>query len=446
MKTLFRLPVAAIVPLTVLYLHSFVHEGSHALAVAFFGGQVTEFQIGFLFGSPHVSYIGVGDPLAQALISLAGPVLPLFLIVPLGTALPRIRSKTLQGGALLFVAGLLPTMLVSAGVALTVAMGKPGPPTADVAKFIVLSGANPLVIAGAFLLAFGASLFYVVKVAEVGEVMARIRQAYGRGEQKRSFLVGQLVVFLILLVVGGVAFRNSVNWQDSLRSELNYHTRLEVNLAELGPGLTTFFTFQVQDPTTFDFAYSVEAASPISLRLVSLTGDPFPFNGRVSAVVFEGSRNPNLGYFTGFTLLPGEYALEASPASSGTLTMYINSREPEAADLAFLALLTEINAGTFTSDSYHEDGYELRFVGKLDVGDDQPLLTLPGGTGCFISAFSVGAGEVTLVYSGGEGVQTILEGSRATTGRWLPPLLEPVEIKASVREYPVKLYIYIKPD
>ena len=112
--------------------------------------------------------------------------------------------------------------------------------------------------------------------------------------------------------------------------------------------------------------------------------------------------------------------------------------------MEYLELLSAVNTGSFTAQSYHEEGYELVYEGELGVGQDQFLLTLPGGTDRMISAFAVGNSQVNLVYAADDEVHTLLEGFKATIGRWLPPHKGAAEVRASVQQVPTVLYIYVK--
>ena len=445
-KTAARLVALAAVALGVVFLHALVHEGSHALTVFLCGGTVTEFQVNFLKHSPHISYTGVSDPMQKALISLGGSALPLVLILPLALVLRRARSTLVQGASLLFLAGLLPSMLVSAVVTLSYGLGAVQP-SEDVAKFLLHSGANPFATAGAFLSLFVAALVLLLKVGRAREACRQVIQVLrGAPQERRQMLWGRVFTTVLLVAVGAVAFRNAISWQSPDGPALTYHTRLDVDLAEIGPGANAFYTFQVQEPTRYDFVYSVDAQSEITLRLVDLQGKPFAFSGSDSMVMFQGTRTQPLGYFTGFTLREGNYALEVSPGSAGSLTVYIDSGAAEPEDLWFLQLLEELSAGTFTAQSYQEEGYELVYEGELSVGRDELLATVPGGPGRMVSAFAAGSGDVSLVYSAPGEIHTLLEGTRATMGRWLPPHEGRGELRASVQNAPVTLYIYIRLD
>ena len=236
--------------------------------------------------------------------------------------------------------------------------------------------------------------------------------------------------------------RNVIGPSVPVDQPLNYHTRLDVNLEEIKPDSVFFYNFHVDEPEVFDFVYSVNAKSELTLRLVSFT-EPFVFSGQNSITMFKGSSAPK-GQFTGFTLLEGDYALEVSPGSAGTLTVYIDSREPSPVDLHYHQILTELNNGTFSAQTYGEEGYELVYEGEVGVGTDQLLASLAGGAERSISAFAVGQGPFTLWYTADGEKHILLEGFKATMGRWLPFHRSSGELRVSVLESPITFYIYVK--
>jgi hypothetical protein len=441
-KTVARLLALLIIPLGVILLYALAHEGGHALVALFFGGTITEFEVNFFRHSPHISYAGVGDPLHKALISLGGPVLPLVLVLPVTLILRRTSSALVQGASLLFLVSLLPTTLASAAVALAYGLGSVQH-SEDIAKFLLYSGANPFVTATAFLLLFAAVLVFVIRVGRVKEAAAHVVKALRGSQNERTvMLVGRIVIAVLLFAVAVLVLRNVIGPSVPVDQPLNYHTRLDVNLEEIKPDSVFFYNFHVDEPEVFDFVYSVNAKSELTLRLVSFT-EPFVFSGQNSITMFKGSSAPK-GQFTGFTLLEGDYALEVSPGSAGTLTVYIDSREPSPVDLHYHQILTELNNGTFSAQTYVEEGYELVYEGEVGVGTDQLLASLAGGAERSISAFAVGQGPFTLWYTADGEKHILLEGFKATMGRWLPFHRSSGELRVSVLESPITFYIYVK--
>ena len=443
-KAVPRLFALLIIPLGVVFLYALVHEASHALVVFLVGGEVTRFQVNFLQHAPSISYTGVSDPLHKAFISLAGPVLPLALVPFVAVVLRKTRSALAQAAALLLLLSLLPTALTSAAIALVYGFGAV-PPQEDMAKFLHYTGANPFAAAAVLLLVFVVLLVFAFRVGRVKEAALNVQSVLrGSRDRRHTLLMGRIVVAVVLLSVGAAALRSIIGSEVPGSPELSYHTKVEVNLGDVTPDSAVYHTFSVSKPTVFDFVYSVDSGSDITMRLLNLDGEPFVFNNKDSVVMYEGRRTQPLAYFTGFTLLEGNYALEVSPGSTGSLTMYVDSREPSPANMEYLELLSAVNTGSFTAQSYHEEGYELVYEGELGVGQDQFLLTLPGGTDRMISAFAVGNGQVNLVYAADDEVHTLLEGFKATIGRWLPPHKGAAEVRASVQQVPTVLYIYVK--
>ena len=278
---------------------------------------------------------------------MGGPVLPLVLVLPVTLILRRTSSALVQGASLLFLVSLLPTTLASAAVALAYGLGSVQH-SEDIAKFLLYSGANPYVTATAFLLLFAAVLVFVIRVGRVKEAAAHVVKALRGSQNERTvMLVGRIVLAVLLFAVAVLVLRNVIGPSVPVDQPLNYHTRLDVNLEEIKPDSVFFYNFHVDEPEVFDFVYSVNAKSELTLRLVSFT-EPFVFSGQNSITMFKEAAPK--GQFTGFTLLEGDYALEVSPGSAGTLTVYIDSREPSPVDLHYHQILTELTTGLFSSN------------------------------------------------------------------------------------------------
>ncbi len=432
--------------LGVIFLYAFLHEGGHALLVLLFGGTVTEFEVNFFMHSPHISYIGINDSMQRALISLGGPLLPLVLVLPLTLLLRRAKNLVVQVTLLLLLGSLLPTLLVSVVISLAYGFGSVDA-SEDVARFLFNSGFNPFIVAGAFSILFVAILVFLLKVGRVKDVYVRVTRALRGPTDKRSpMLVARIIVTVTVLALAAGVIRHTIDDDKPVNQPLSYHTRIVVVLQDVKADSTFFHTFAVEDPTTFDFVYSLDTHADITLRLVNLGGEPFVFNNQDSVVMYQGRGNLRHAYFTGFTLLEGDYALEVSPGGLGSLTMYIDSKKPDAADQQYLELLTKLNDGTFTALGYQEKGYELLYQGELAPGLDQLLVTVPGGYGRKVSAFVVGEGDVTLLYVADDETHTLLEGFKTTIGRGLQSHKDQGEFRVNALNPSATLYIYLKED
>ena len=428
----------------VIFLYAFLHEGGHALFVLLFGGTITKFEVNFLVHYPHISYVGITEPMQTALISLAGVIVPLTFVIPLTLFLPRLRNVWAQGISLLFLGSLLPSLVVSLVVSLAYGFGAVQS-SEDVAKFLFFSGFNPFIVAGGFFILLVAILVFLLKVGKVKDTYVSVIRALRGPKGKRSpVLVGRVIVVAVLVVLGASMIEDMMKDETPVSQPLHYHTKVDVNLQDIEPGTTIYHTFQVENPLIFDFVYSLDTASGVTLRLSNLDGEPFVFSNQDYVVMYQGSGQLTQAYFAGFTLLEGNYALEVSPGGFGSLTMYIDSREPDAMDLQYLQLLAEIDQGSFTSDSYNEEGYELIYQGKLDVGFDQLLVTVPSATYAHrVSAFVVGEGDVSLFYVADGETHTLLDGFKATLGRGLPLHRSQGEFWVDVAEPSTMLYIYM---
>ncbi|HXK97377.1 MAG: M50 family metallopeptidase [Limnochordia bacterium] len=442
LQTVLRFIAVTGIALGVIYLYAILHEGGHALFVLVFGGELTEFEINFLVSKPHISYTGINDPLRQALVSLGGPLVPLALVPLLILVLRRAKHVLTKGLVLLTLVGLLPTVLISAVIAFAYGFEMAGT-SEDIARFLNLTGFNPFLTAGALVALFGVLLALVIKVGKAYDAAVTVVKALRENSAKSRTSPAAWVLSAILITAAVVLIGNAVR-QKPVSQPLTYHTKIEVSLDEIDSSSTIFHTFKVDRPTVFDFVYSVQTNSEVTLQIVNLEGKPLLFGSKDTMTMYQGRESLSMARFTGFTLMPGEYGLEMSPGGSGLLTMYIDSREPSPIEHQYFHLLEMVNAGTFTADSYQEEGYELVFWGELSPGTNQALAAVPGGTELFVSAFAVGEGDVSLFYLADDMIHPIMQGFRATIGRGLPSHRSRGEFRASVHEEPVTLYVYVK--
>ncbi|NLL49466.1 MAG: hypothetical protein GX249_12910 [Firmicutes bacterium] len=269
----------------------------------------------------------------------------------------------------------------------------------------------------------------------------------GPANKRSPLLLPRIFVVLLLLPVVMGILQNIVGPEPQMIQPMNYETKIELDLQTINADSTIYHTFEVSEPTTFDFVYSLTTQSDVTLRLLNLRGEPFVFNNKDSVIMYQGNESLPLASFSGFTLLEGTYALEASAGSQGALTMYIDSREPDGGDLHYVDLLAKVQDGTFTAQSYQEEGYTLIYEGLVPQGTDELLATFSGGgRGRTISAFVVGSSDVSLFYEADGKTHTLLDGFQATIGRGLPPHRGQGEIRVKTLEGEAILFIYVREE
>lgn len=430
--------------LGVILFYTVVHEGGHALAVLLFGGEVTRFEVNFLFNSPHISYVGIADPMQKAVISLAGPLFPLLFLGGFIILLPKAKNIVTHGILFLLVVGMHATILVSVIIAITHGLGS-ALPSEDISKFIVYSGANSFVVAGAFLLLLAIFIGFLVRVGKVKETFQEISKLRNLKEMPvlpmgPKILSGSVLVSVLLLVTQGIFY------QEPTTPSFTYHTKITIAFEELESDSPRFYTFRVEEPTTYDFIYSLETNSEVILSLRSLQGESFAFNNRDSIVIYKGGKNLKQAHFTGFTLFEGDYALEITTDGPGFLTMHIDTRTPQERELEYLDVLAEVNSGTFSAESYQEEGYELVYQGYVLSGADQLLFAIPSASHQRqVSTFVMGDyQELSLEYVADGVSRTILDGFNAAIGYGLPAHKTQGEFWVKVEEGTVQLIVYVK--
>jgi hypothetical protein len=424
-----------------IFLYTVLHEGGHALAVLLFGGEVTRFDVNYLMGAPSISYIGVTRPIHRALISLAGPVFPLLLLPLIGALLPRTKSMILRSALFSLLVGLLLTIVSSIAIALISGSGRVLQQE-DIAKFISYSGAHPLAVAGAFLLLLVISIAYLLRVGRVLELLRELRRSLDLATPiTQHALWVKIVIALVVLVIGVVAMSNSVIRTPS-KDGVEYSTEVAIGFS----GSSQIYTFQVQEPTTYHFRYNLNTDSEVTLRLTNLEGASFVYNNQPSMIMYQGSENVQQAYFTGFTLLEGNYALELLTSGQGTLKMQIGTTQPDVLHMQDLDLLAQINAGTFTAQSYQAPGYKLIYHQEIQPGTDQLLITLPGTRKQKqASVFVVGDyQEIEVNYDADGERRTLLNGFfRVTMGYGLPAHKSVGEFRVTAVEPAAELYLFI---
>mgnify|MGYP000920172680 CR=1 FL=1 len=430
--------------LGIIFFYVLVHEGGHALVALLFGGKIASFKVNFFVHSPSVSYVGIIEPMQHAMISLGGPLLPLFFALPLTFLVRKARHVLSKGILLLALGSVLPTLLISTVVALFSGFGKIIP-NEDVAKFILFSGIHPFIVATAFLLLFVFTLLFLVKVGKVKNIYSEVlKELRGPRAFAHSVMV-RIIVVVCLLASGGLIFWPERN-TEQVHKSFKYETRIHVDFDQLPSNSVRFYEFTLEEPTTYDFVYSLQTDSEVILRLVNASGGILPFNNHDSIVIYQGNENLGQAYFTGFTLPEGDYALEILAGGNGFLTMYIDTRVPGALEQKYLSILSEVNKGTFTATTYQEKGYQLIYAGELVEGNDQILKTIPAANyERAISAFLVGDYEqMSLSYVADGKTRTLLDGFQATMGYGLPAHKGRGEFRVTVVNPSAKLYIYIK--
>jgi hypothetical protein len=428
----------------IIFLYAVAHEGGHALAVILFGGEVTRFEVNFLRSSPSISYIGIVRPLQKAMVSLAGPIFPLLFMPFLVRLLPKTKNIILRSALLSLLSALLFTIVSSMIIAAAYGLGAQLS-REDIVKFISYSGAHPFAVAGAFLLLLVLSAVLLVKVGRIMEVLHALGQDLRRIASPAKHVVrAKVFTILVVLVIGAIALSNAVSRTPS-NSALSFQTKLSLDF--FGP--TQIYAFQVSEPTTYNFMYSLNTDSKVTLRLTNLDGIPLPFNNETSIVMYQGGEDVQQAYFTGFLLSEGNYAVEMITAGQGSIKMQIGTEEPGPAQLQYHALLERINAGTFTAESYHEPGYELIHHEQVKPGTDQLLVTLPGTKNQRqASVFIVGDyKEVEVVYVADGERRTLLNGFfRATIGYGLPAHQSIGEFRLTAVDPNAELYLFLHED
>ncbi len=144
-----RLKFAAytlLIPLAVALAYTSLHEGGHALAGLFFGGQIGEFDVNFLSLGAHVNIAGEFTRAQNAVINVSGAGLPFLVWLVLILALPKKTGLLVQWTKFIASAGTLCSLL--AWVVIPFLYLRDNAPAGDdVTRFIANSGLPALLVA-----------------------------------------------------------------------------------------------------------------------------------------------------------------------------------------------------------------------------------------------------------------------------------------------------------
>jgi len=190
--------------LCTLVVYTFIHETGHAIAALIFGARITSFNANFLSLSPHVGVDASFTTTQQAVFSLAGPLLPVLLLIVLLIVLPRQGNALTESFKMMAAFSTLGSMLPWIALPWLFLAGQR--PSDDVVSFLLSSGIYPPVVSAVASLSLAVSLaIFLGKVDGVKGILARMTigaNEFLAPEARRTLAV--LVVLFVL--VSGLSF------------------------------------------------------------------------------------------------------------------------------------------------------------------------------------------------------------------------------------------------
>lgn len=431
-----------IILLFVIFSYTLLHEGGHAVAVLLQGGQVTVFNINFITSSPHIQYRGDFSDMERAIVSIAGPLVPFLVWLPLVILLPRLRRSILQGTLLIYSMMIVGSLIPNIVLALLYWQGRVYPGE-DVVRFLEFSGAHPLATAGLFLIL---TLFAVWYLLFVGKVVSLVRhwQKYFKSSVSPfvALHIGISVFVLSLVVAISLLLQSSAPHTFDLSS---YDFAFDLSFKDINQEDTVIYQFSIEDPMSYDMAYALTTQDVVRLQLVNISGTGFLYRDGDVLEIYEG-RGPLLNaQFTGFILQEGEYLIEiATEDRKGDLQVGISLNELEPAQQEYLDLLEAVQQRTFTTETYQDEGYSLLYHEPLIQGQDIVIYELsPRTSSYYVSVFVVGDyEELSLVYVDEKRRWPLLMNRDTTIGFGLPPSSYSGELLLSVTGTSGEIYLY----
>ena len=434
--------------LAVIFIYTLLHEGGHAIAALLLGARITAFDLNFITGSPHVGWEGFVKPAGRAFIAVSGPVFPVIVWL-LSLSLLRWKKAVavrlgLLVASIMIISSLLPQvispLLYMRGLDLR---GE------DIVGFIIYSGLHPLVVSGVFAILVAILVWLVSKLIRPFEI---VKAPWGQFRSvgpvsSRHRLMMGAVLLVIVLIAFPIMARVTTTNRNQPRFPKEYDAKVMRDFSNFDNEWTSVYGFTVEEAKVYDMVYSLQASAPTSLRLVTDSPKGIVFTGKDSMVMCEDATSLAFAQFSGFGLYPGNYRLEVKTTDkTGSIDMYISSKDPTPDHLYYLGIMDKLNQGTFAAEDYEEEGYELVYQGPLESCEDKLLYSFnTGGREFQVSVFVAGAyEELTITYVDRDGKQPVLTNSRATMGFGISPRSALVEFKLSATVATGEVYIFVK--
>ena len=191
-----------------LFLYMLLHEAGHALAGLLVGGTLQAFEVDLLRLSAHAEVAGRFSPAGLSLMSAAGVALPLLAWAGFVLAVPRRANPVLRLARLIGSWGVLNSLWPWMVIPLLYRLGL-APPGDDTTRFLVASGLDPRVVAGAaagaYLAGWGLFLARIEGLREeLALLMASGEELLGNGGRRALLAMVAVWVVAGVLVAAGL--------------------------------------------------------------------------------------------------------------------------------------------------------------------------------------------------------------------------------------------------
>jgi len=248
-------------------------------------------------------------------------------------------------------------------------------------------------------------------------------------------------MLIILAVISGSRVTNN----RSTPRFAEYAHVIEIPFQDLEDRSGIIHSFEVGKPTVYDFAYALNTESETRLQLVNTSGARFAYRDSNALTMYEGSDSLSNALFTGFILEEGHYQIELETSSKrGSLKMGINTREPDSSYFTYLEILGAIQDGTFTADTYREEGYTLVYQGPLTDVQGQTIVSIGPGNRFRVSVFVTGDYEqLSVEYHYDNNSLDVLKNMNATIGFGLPRSVSSGQLRLSTSKALGEIFVFL---
>lgn len=317
---------ALVIGIVVVILYTIVHESAHALFVVIFGGKVLSLDFNVLSGYPHINWEGNMKPYENAVISIAGPLVPYLLLITGLTHINRNRHLLIQK-IFLFISvivlgSMIPNIIIP--ILLEVGVDVTGE---DTAKFAMSMNLNGYVVAFIMAILFVLAAILIIKRLRIKEALA-----YSIHIEVYNKKTSILTATLILIFIGALAAisfnvisKNMNAYHTSIPKE--YDNVIDIDMKNMDKTESEIYELTVEESALYDFNIVGNTSEDVQLKLVGSSR----INGlRTNEMVISLGKGKVNASYTNWFLEKGSYNFYLTKAESkGKIKMYINSKIPD---------------------------------------------------------------------------------------------------------------------
>lgn len=354
-----------LIGLVYLLIYTLLHEGAHGVSAVIFGGKLTNFNINFLSGSPHISYTGDLALWKKAIVSIAGPMVPFIIWLIAILKVKKTNNMIINKIILLVSVFTLFTLIPNIILPLLYEAGA-NVQGEDIIKFIIYSGMNSYLVSVIIAILFYTGCWVLYKKVDIKETLMYKLEMNINSRIHKIGIGCIAIISTILIVMTTLNLGNILITSSSYQVPKEYDKLIDLKLSEANYENSDIYEFEVKEPKMYSFYILGQSRESISLKLESQSY----INGtRSNEITFVNGPGKMQGVWTGWYIEEGKYSIKLSSSyNQGQLKIYIQSDEPSKDMDKYL------NSRMFSGQIPElENGYELVFNEGLGSFDEKNI-------------------------------------------------------------------------